>query len=128
MEQPPPPYPSRTRCRVLVIDDDRDTLVMLGRLLSKIAVDAIPTTSYASARYALATLGPFDIVIADQELGDGNGVQLAVEAKGLHRSATVVVSGHDFPVTGLPPGIDLWIRKPVELAGLQRAVQTLCKA
>ena len=124
----PQPQQPKLSCRVLVIDDDPDALVILGKLLSKIPVDAIPTASCALARYALKTLGPFNVVIADQELSDGNGVEIAVEAKRAHGSATVVLSGHDLPATGLPPGIDLWIRKPVEFQGLRRAVQKLCKA
>src|SRR4051812_34347544 len=101
--------------RALVVEDDPDTLAFLGKLLSKMGVEAVLTATCAAARYALRTLARFDVVIADADLPDGNGVALAAEAKRAYGSATLIMSGHDVPATGLPPGIDLWIMKPIDL-------------
>ena len=111
--------------RVLVVDDDPDTLVFLGKLLSQISVDAVPTASCATARYAMATLGQFDIVIADKVLPDGDGAALAAEFKQQHGCRTVVISGHDVPHDGPPDGVDLWVCKPVDLKRLKNAVAAL---
>jgi DNA-binding response OmpR family regulator len=113
--------------RVLVIEDDADALAFLGRLLSRIPVDGVPTPTCAAALDALETLGHFDVVIADAELPDGDGVAVAVQAKRAHGSATLIISGHDIPETGLPDGIDMWIVKPVDLVGLTTAIGKLAK-
>jgi two-component system OmpR family response regulator len=111
--------------RVLVVDDDPDTLVFLGKLLSQIPVGAVPTASCATARYAMKTLGAFDIVIADKVLPDGDGAALVAEFQRDHGCRTVVISGHDEPLDGLPEGVDLWVCKPVDLKRLKQAVEAL---
>jgi DNA-binding response OmpR family regulator len=110
---------------VLVLDDDADALGFIGKLLLKLPVDAIPTASCASARYAFKMLGPFAIFIADQTLPDGDGVALAAEMAAAYGCRTVVISGNDAPGGGLPDGIDLWIVKPVDLIKLKAAVEQL---
>ena len=111
--------------RVLVVDDDPDTLIFLGKLLSQISVDAVPTASCATARYAMTTLGQFDIVIADKVLPDGDGAALAAEFQRNHGCRTVIISGHDQPHDGLPDGVDLWVCKPVDFKRLKKAVVAL---
>jgi two-component system, OmpR family, response regulator len=117
-----------TNPRVLVVDDDPDTLVFLGKLLSQIPVDAVPTASCATARYAMTTIGQFDIVIADKVLPDGDGAALAAEFQRDHGCRTVIISGHDEPHDGLPEGVDLWVCKPVDLKRLKKAVVALMGA
>jgi len=114
--------------RVLVLDDDGDTLVFLGKLLSMIPVDAVPAACCAVARDAARTMGPFDIVIADSLLPDGDGVELALELKRDYGCATVIMSGFDPPDDGAPKGIDLWIVKPVRLPELREAIRSLAKS
>jgi DNA-binding response OmpR family regulator len=109
--------------RVLVVEDHADTLVLLGKLLAKIPVDAIPTQDCAGARAAAQRFGRFDLVIADHGLPDGNGAELLAELKQQIGCATIVVSGHPRPVGGLPAGVDQWVPKPVDLAALTRVVR-----
>jgi CheY-like chemotaxis protein len=111
--------------RVLVLEDHADTLVFLGRILSSLLVDAVPTASCSAARYAAKTLGAFDILITDVTLDDGDGVELAKELKRDHGCAVVVMSGHDAPPEGPPKWVDLWLVKPVRLPDLQQAINTL---
>jgi DNA-binding response OmpR family regulator len=114
--------------RVLVLEDDADTLVFLGRLLMKIPVDAIPTATCAAALEAARMLGRFDVVIADANLPDGDGVELAVGLKREHGCAVVIMSGYDPPDDGLPEGVNLWLVKPVRLPELHVAVQKLVRS
>ena len=113
--------PSR---RVLVVEDHPDTLVLMGRLLSMVRVDGVPVATCAAAREAARALGPFDVVIADVTLPDGDGLELLAEFKSTYGCRTVALSGYDAPEEGLPAGVDLWISKPVNVAELRRAVLT----
>ena len=111
--------------RVMVLDDHVDTLVALGRLLSKIPVDAIPVTTCAAARQAATALGPFDVLLTDLNIPDGDGLALAAELRAAHGCRVVVMSGRDQPDDGLPDGIDAWLLKPVAIARLLDAVASL---
>ncbi len=113
--------------RVLVVEDHVDTLALLGKLLARISIDAIPTQDCASARSAAARWGRFDLVIADYSLPDGNGAELLAELKEQSGCRTIVVSGHPRPAGPLPAGVDDWVPKPVDLAALTRIVQSTMK-
>jgi DNA-binding response OmpR family regulator len=114
--------------KVLVVEDHADTLVLLGKLLAKIAIDAIPTQDCATARSAAQRFGRFDLVIADHNLPDGNGVDLLAELKQQLGCTTIVVSGHPRPPGALPAGVDQWVPKPVDLAELTRVVRGAMRA
>jgi CheY-like chemotaxis protein len=114
--------------RVLVVEDDVDTLVVFGKALTAFGVDGIPVTTCADARAAVARLGGVDIVIADLELPDGDGVELA---RGLCRTygcTAAIMSGHPRPDGTLPEGIDLWVQKPVGLPRLRETIDALTSA
>ena len=111
--------------RVIVVEDHADTLVMMGKLLSMVPVDGLPVASCAAARHAARTLGAFEVAIADVTLPDGDGVELLAELKRTYQCRTVAMSGYDPPEGSLPPGVDLWIAKPVDLRGLRRAIEAL---
>jgi DNA-binding response OmpR family regulator len=107
----------------LVVDDDPDTLVILGKLLSLIGVDALPALTCDAARCAARTQGTLGIAIADVTLPDGNGLALLAEFKRQYGCRTIAISGWAKPADGLPDGVDLWIEKPVEVARLHGAVK-----
>jgi DNA-binding response OmpR family regulator len=119
--------------RVLVVGDRADALAELGKLLSAVPADGVPTATCDAARYAAKTLGRFEVVIADAEMADGDAVELVAELKRLHGCATLVVSAHDRPAPAggdgdaLPAGIDLWIARPLRLAALRKAIRALLK-
>ena len=118
--------------RVLVVADLADRLAQLGKLLSAVPADGVPTATCDAARYAARTLGPFEVVIADAQLADGDGVELAAELKRTHGCRTLIVSTHDTPAPdagspNLPDGIDLWIANPVRLSALRKALRALRK-
>jgi DNA-binding response OmpR family regulator len=113
--------------RVLVLEEHADTLVSLGRLLSAIPVDAIPTATCNAARYAAKTLGAFDVLIADSTLSDGDGVEVAIELCRNYGCAVLIMSNVDPPASGLPDEVDLWLVKPILLPQLRTAIQSLAR-
>jgi DNA-binding response OmpR family regulator len=114
--------------RVLVLEEHADTLVSLGKLLSDIPVDAIPTATCNAARYAAKTLGAFDVLIADAVLSDGDGVEVAIELCRKYGCAVLIMSNLDPPADGLPDEVDLWLVKPILLPQLRTAIQSLAGA
>ena len=121
----PPAIPSFIR--VLVVDDDPDTLVVMGKLLSLIGIDAVPVATCAAARDA-ARAEPFTLVICDHHLPDGDGLALCWNLKQQYGCRTIVMSGTDEPAEGLPLSVDLWITKPVQVKALHAAVGRLIGA
>jgi DNA-binding response OmpR family regulator len=113
--------------RVLVVEDDPDTLVFMGKALSRLPADAMPVATCEAARYAADHAGPFDVVIADVRLPDGDGVDLLAGLKRRHGCCTIVLSGTDEPPGGTPDSIDVWMTKPVDVEALFAAVRRLCR-
>jgi len=115
-----------TMPRVLIVEDDADTLAMMCKLLDRVPVANVSVGSCDEARCA-ARSRPFDVVISDAGLSDGDGVDLVRELKEQYGCRTVVMSGYDAPDDGTPHGVDLWIAKPVDIMQLSRALQTLTR-
>jgi len=118
------PDATPTLPRVLLVEDDVDTLAMMRKLLARVPVDNVSVATCCEARSA-ARDGTFDVVISDAGLSDGDGVDLVRELKDQFGCRTVVMSGYDAPDDGTPGGVDLWIAKPVDLSQLTRALQSL---
>ena len=120
------PDATPTLPRVLIVEDDVDTLNMMGKLLARVPVENVAVTSCCAARTA-AREGPFDVVISDVGLSDGDGVDLVLELKQQYGCRTVVMSGYDAPDAGTPGGVDFWLPKPVDLSQLARALHALTR-
>ncbi|MGB1698757.1 MAG: ATP-binding protein [Nannocystaceae bacterium] len=67
--------------RILVIDDQPDILRIIRRLLTREKCEVTTATSLAHAKERLDTKGPFDIILSDVVLGDGDGTQLYLRAR-----------------------------------------------
>jgi DNA-binding response OmpR family regulator len=115
----------QSRGCALVVDDDPDTLVILGKLLSLIGIDAMPALTCDAARGAARANGTLGVVIADVSLPDGDGLALLAELKRDYGCRTIAISGWARPAGRLPIGVDLWIEKPVEVARLHGAVRAV---
>jgi DNA-binding response OmpR family regulator len=110
--------------RVLLVDDDTDTLAMMRKLLARVPVENVSVATCGEARTA-AQDAAFDVVISDAGLTDGDGVALVQELKDRYGCRTVVMSGYDAPDEGTPGGVDLWIAKPIDLSQLTRVLNAL---
>lgn len=77
------------RRRVLVVDDERYNRELLERTLTRHA-DVALVDGVAAALAALAA-APFDVILTDQRLVDGTGVELAARARALAPTARIVI-------------------------------------
>ena len=115
------------RKRVLIVEDDIDTLVAFGKALTLFGVEGIPACSCADAMDAVGMVGCVHAVVADLHLPDGNGMELAREIRRAFGTKVAIMSGDPAPVGGLPAGIDLWVQKPVGLPRLREVVEALTR-
>jgi DNA-binding response OmpR family regulator len=113
------------RKRVVLVEDDADTLDAMNLLLERIAVTAVPASTCAAAQRAADALGGVDLLIADLGLPDGTGLELASAlATRFGGCATIIVSGSP-PEYGLPEGVGVWLTKPVDFTRFREAVARL---
>jgi len=77
---------------VLLVEDHTDTRSVLGMLLNRCGYQTVTAKSLKEARTRLQEM-PFDIVISDLNLPDGDGLDLVREAKQTHKLKTIAVTG-----------------------------------
>jgi DNA-binding response OmpR family regulator len=82
--------------KILVVDDDAGMRGLLRKMLERAGYSTIVATSFEQGKRALTTDAP-DVLIADQRLGEFNGLQLLITSP--TRVPTIIVTG--FPDTVL---------------------------
>ena len=108
--------------RILIVDDEAVTRLILGRLLTKASYEQAAAASFEEGLTQLRG-GSFGMMLTDKNLGLGpTGVDLAREARKLHPNIGVIM------ITGFASaesanelfklGIDDYVTKPFELAAL----------
>ena len=116
-----PPIPNQLGRRVLLVEDDPDTLRLMQRLLERLSIRAVPTSTCAEAVRAAAELGGLDLVITDEMLPDGRGARLASDFARQYGCEAIVISGVP-PEQSLPTGVRLWLTKPIDFTHLREAL------
>ncbi len=115
----------RKRPIILLVEDDVATLKVLCRILPLWGFDVRSAASLAEARSAVAA-GPFDLLLSDLFLPDGNGADLCRELKFGHRVPAISVTGHTSPDETAhceAAGFDRSLTKPIDMHLLFRAIQ-----
>jgi CheY-like chemotaxis protein len=103
--------------RILIVEDHADSAAILARLLKATGHSSQTAPDAASARAMVASEPPFDLVLCDLSLPDGDGRELMKSLHEQHALRGVALSGHDGP----PPadcGFVGALCKPVDLATL----------
>ena len=111
---------SEKRLRVLMVDDDADTRLILARLLSKCGHDVEPVGSVQGALKLLDT-ERFDALISDIGLPDGSGYELIREAKKKLPLKGIALSGfgaEEDVRRSMEAGFDYHLTKPVNFQNL----------
>ncbi len=109
--------------RILVVEDHDDGREFLRRILQGDGHDVVAVASCAEAREALQTsqAAPFDLMLTDVGLPDGNGWELVKQAKAEHPAIRVgVITGWE-PSVGPEEadGAEFVLRKPLRAPELK---------
>lgn len=116
--------------KILVADDHADSARATGRLLTAVGHD-VRVVNGCTPALELAARWPFDLLLADIELRDGDGCDLlpAVRAMpGNDRVSGIVLSGHGTPDVVrrcLDVGFAAHLLKPIQFDQLTDAIQNL---
>jgi PAS domain S-box-containing protein len=117
-----------TGLRILLVDDLPSIRTIVGGMLTadRHLVETAPAGNEALSKLKQTK---FDVLITDRAMPGLSGDQLAVMAKKAHRHLKVIMLtgfGEIMQTTGEhPPGVDLLLSKPVELAELRQALLTV---
>lgn len=119
--------------RVLVVDDELDSLVAMGELLS--IMDATVTlASSASEALEQSAKFDFDVILSDVAMPGGDGFRLVSEFRAqphTRRTICVAITGMDSPAEReriLEAGFDAHMSKPVFVGRLIELVRGLVEA
>lgn len=106
--------------RVLVVDDDMSTRMVLAKVLTRDGHSVVHCGTVAAALDELRA-APFDVLLTDYVLPKSSGVELIAEAVALHPALhCVVMSGH--PRASDAPSTVAWLDKPIDLEQLFAAL------
>ena len=116
-----------TTCAVLLVEDNKDTLRYLATVLRKRGHQVVTADCFAAALAALKEAeAPFDLLISDIELPDGDGLQLMREIKASERMAGIAMSGFGAEEDlrqSREAGFFDHLTKPIDLTRLDNAIQ-----
>jgi DNA-binding NtrC family response regulator len=122
---------TKTLARVLVIDDDADTRDVLGVFLAHLGYTAALAAGGREGLH-LALAEPPDIVVLDVMMPDVNGLDVLARLRTLQPSLPVIMttasSDPEVARQALRLGAFRYLRKPVDLDGLDRVIEEALKA
>lgn len=118
---------SKPNCRILCVDDHRDTSEMLSVLLTQEDYEVITTTS-AQEALKLAASEEFDLYVLDKRLSDGDGLALCQQLTELTPTVPCMFySGDAYEIQrrqAMDAGAAAYVTKP-DIEGLIEGVRKL---
>jgi PAS domain S-box-containing protein len=118
--------------RVLLVEDNADTLRYVATVLRGRGHDVVPADTIAAAREAVrGAEQPFDLLLSDIELPDGNGLELMRELRAREGIRGIAMSGfgaeEDIQLSRAAGFMEHLI-KPIEPHRLDAAILRACHA
>ena len=110
---------------VLLVEDHSDTRSVLTTLLNRCGCQTVTAKNLREARARLKEM-QFQILIADLNLPDGDGLELAHEAKKLQPLKAIALTGRhsdEERAIGLQAGFDHYLTKPINFRELREAIR-----
>ena len=114
---------------ILIVEDDRPLAQGIQMALSQADRNIRLGHTLSDARAQLAA-DPFDLMVLDLNLPDGNGLTLLEELRRTSDLPVLILSANDMEmdqVTGLERGADDYVTKPFSLAILRARVNNLLR-
>jgi PAS domain S-box-containing protein len=113
--------------RILLVDDNADTLRYLSTVLKRRGHEVVTADSVAAARTAVNDAGaPFDLLLSDIDLPDGDGMALMRELNARSRIPGIALSGfgteEDCRLTR-EAGFVEHLTKPIDMPSLDAAIK-----
>lgn len=114
--------------KILVVDDDFELAGTLVRFLTRAGHSCVTVISYQEAMHRLSWNHP-DVVIADYQLPDGNGLEfLKTVHQKYPRTPVIMITGnHCQPLEEAAhnTGVAAYLRKPFSLTLLSEALRSV---
>jgi PAS domain S-box-containing protein len=114
-------------CRVLLVDDHEDTLMVMSHLLKSMGCVVTTANAVGSALEAAAK-GKFDLLVSDIGLPDGSGLDIMRQLKTRHNLRGIALSGFGMDEDlrrSKDAGFEQHLTKPVNFQLLEAAVLRL---
>jgi DNA-binding response OmpR family regulator len=113
------------RGRILYVEDEDETRLMMQRLLTKEGFHVVTAPSRTEA-LTLAEQNKLDLLIVDLGLPDGSGLGLLAEARKVQPPVKgIVVSGYDIGGDVFDAGYAAQMLKPIQFPRLVSLVDTV---
>jgi len=115
--------------RLLLVDDDSDTLRVVTRILTRRGYLVTPADSVQAALLA-AEQQTFALVISDIALPDGTGHDLVSGLKAKYPIKAIAVSGYgkaEDVAQSLGAGFDAHLTKPVTVEAVEQTIERLMR-
>jgi len=114
------------KCRVLLVDDEKDFLDTLTKRLRKRKLDVVSVTGGQEAVRMVAK-EPIDVVVLDVKMPDMGGIETLREIKKIRPSTEVVMlTGHadmEIAIEGIELGAFDYLMKPTDIDELLYKIQ-----
>ncbi len=109
--------------KALIIDDDDDLCLMLKSIILDVVPIVQCAQSIATGKQVLAQFTP-DVIFLDNNLPDGQGMQLIKEIKGKHPAAFIIfITALDSQrELAMENGIDIFLEKPFTYSAVHQAL------
>jgi signal transduction histidine kinase/CheY-like chemotaxis protein len=134
-EEPPASAPASedvagsSPIRILLVDDNRETLNSLSKLLALRGYDVQTAADMASAQRA-ASRAEFDVLVSDIELPDGSGLELLWGLRAQRAVPAIALSGFGAAEDieqSRSAGFAVHLTKPVDFRQLEQVIDELVK-
>jgi len=109
---------------ILLVEDDRDSLAALARLLECTRYRVCRASTVKDA-LAAASQTRFDLLISDISLPDGSGLDLMRELRRSQPLPGIAMTGHDSHEASRAAGFSAHLTKPIDFAELIQVVEHL---
>lgn len=124
---PSPALPDLSGLSLLVVDDNDDSLDMLGTFLRACGAHVFQARNAAAALAYVDTQEPIDAIITDLSMPQMDGVELVGRVRQRRTLPAIAITGFYESYTERA-GFDAFLRKPVNLDELCRVIRNVVRS